>query len=328
MGERAHRPVGLGAGGRRGLAQGSEPAIPAVVRRSRGGPPHGQDAYRALPDAHRRHVPLARRRFRRGHGHARRTVIPEGRASYRCTRRAGGIPVGHRCARVDLLHRPGPGGHGARARFRSAAGGDCVARAHGAQRLRPPVPVAGRPPFRRRRQPHRGAAPRAAPQRRRDGVPRPEHIGAARGPMGLPLEHAPTLSPRRGEHRGPRRRGASGQHGDAPAAADRVSHQPAAADDDTGDSGRNGQHRHERSDPRDAGHPQARGVDAEPGVLRTAAPAALDLERAPVPAQLRRDPRREAPATPRLGRSGLRSGARGRQQPRHPGHPRRRLAPS
>jgi hypothetical protein len=57
-----------------------------------------------------------------------------------------------------------------------------LARADGAQRLRPPVPVAGRPPDRGRRQPHRGAVAGSAPQGRRDSVPRPEHAGGNRGP--------------------------------------------------------------------------------------------------------------------------------------------------
>ena len=47
-----------------------------------------------------------------------------------------------------------------------------------------------------------------APQARRDSVPRPEHAGAPRGPVGLPVECAPALAPRRGADRGPRRSGA------------------------------------------------------------------------------------------------------------------------
>jgi len=46
------------------------------------------------------------------------------------------------------------------------------------------------------------------------------------------------------------------------------------------------------ADARAAGHPQARGVDAEPAVLRTATPASLHLGHPPVPAQLRRIYRR------------------------------------
>ena len=64
---------------------------------------------------------------------------------------AGGVPVGDRRARLDVLHRPGPGGDGTPARHRAAARGDGAARADEPGQLRPAVPVPGRAARRRRR---------------------------------------------------------------------------------------------------------------------------------------------------------------------------------
>ncbi|MGH3950694.1 MAG: DEAD/DEAH box helicase [Pseudonocardiaceae bacterium] len=61
-----------------------------------------------------------------------------------------------------------------------------------------------------------------------------------------------------------------------------------------------------------AGHPQARGLDGQPGVLRAAAHAPVHLGRAAVPAQLRRNPRRWADPATRSTRHGpLTGGASG-----------------
>src|SRR6266567_9018028 len=78
------------------------------------------------------------------------------------------------------------------------------------------------------------------------------------------------------------------------------------------------------ADARAAGHPQARGVDAEPAVLRTATPASLHLGHPPVPAQLRRNYRRWPDPAPRPGRHDDAAGRTGRQPTGYPGRARSR----
>ena len=69
-----------------------------------------------------------------------------------------------------------------------------------------------------------------------------------------------------------------------PATATRTRPQPSAVGPGDAWFGHRPQHR--RSDPSLLGHPQARGVDGEPGLLRPAETTVLDLGHSAVPAQL------------------------------------------
>ena len=62
-----------------------------------------------------------------------------------------------------------------------------------------------------------------------------------------------------------------------------------------------------------AGHAQARGIDAQPAVLRTAAPAGFHLGYPPVPAQLRRDPHGRPDPAPRPPHSAGQTHGTGRE---------------
>ena len=198
---------------RRGrLAQGTlclRRATPAADAR---GPRRASDRrrpHRPLPDARRRPDLLARRRLRRTGGDARRARLPQGGASRGRASRAGGLPVRDRRARVDLLHRPRSGGHGAPTRDGAGPRGDRHPWPDGPALLRPALPLPRRAARAGPRQPDRGPAPRQVTQARHHGLSRPGHAGAVRGPVGLPL-HPGAPHPEAGHEA---RLGAPGAHG-------------------------------------------------------------------------------------------------------------------
>ena len=115
---------------------------------------------------------------------------------------------------------------------------------------------------------------------------------AARGPMGLPVQRRPALPARshpagttaRARHRRHRRRSAPPRDVDQ--------HRGAGSGTCARAARRHDHHRRRRPAACATGHPQTRGVDAQPGLLRTPTTTGLHLECAAVPAQLRRDPHR------------------------------------
>jgi hypothetical protein len=90
----------------------------------------------------------------------------------------GNITFGNWRARLDLLYRASPGGGGASARDRVAAGGYVAAGADEPGQLRSAVPVPGHTSRVRSREPDRCAAIWQVTARRRHGVPRYRHHGA------------------------------------------------------------------------------------------------------------------------------------------------------
>ena len=138
---------------------------------------------------------------------------------------------------------------------------------------------------------------------RRDGVPGPGNARAARGPVGVPVDRWARMTPRE-LTRAADRAGQVAVGTEVTRLGTPVSTatRPARRAGDPCPAWRRHPARAGRADPRPGGDAAARGVDAQPAVLRAAADAGLHLGHAAVPAQLRRDPRRRPDPAPRPAR--------------------------
>jgi hypothetical protein len=306
VGERANGPFRVVTGGRGRVAEGHEPAVPAADRSGGRASSEGRGPPRPVPVVERRRLSLVGGGFRWSVGDARRVGLSEGGSGDRCPGGVGGVSVGNRSARLDLLHRPGACRDRAITRLRSAAGGDRAARADGPDRLRPALPITGRPSrVGRNREPDRSTAAGSITPTGGDGFPRPGHPRTARRPVVVSRDAGPVVAARGGAPRRARRPTEGRCRRDRAGAGHGIGDPTAAGSGRAGAARRGRRRRHGGAHSRSARDPQACGVDAEPGVLRPATATLLDLGCPAVPVQLRRDPRRPPGASTRAGRFGV-----------------------
>jgi hypothetical protein len=253
--------------------------------------------------------------LRRSRGDVRRADVRQGGPGAAGPGGTGGVAVRGGGARVGVLHLAGPSRDSPAAGHRAAAGGDGAARADEPGQLRPAVPVPGPAPGRRAGEPDRRAAVQARPAERGDGLPGPGDIGAARGPVGVPVHPRPDDTARSQARRRQGGKGRGRRRGD-PVEILRLNQDPAAGASSAayparvGDPGRAG-----RTDARAGRDTAPRRIHAQPAVLRTAADARLYLEHPPLPPRLRRDTRRRPDPAPRHARHRYQPRRAGRQPP-------------